>query len=94
MGSLWFLNSEFTSVALKLLSQPCFSSCYERKWSTFSFIHSLKRNKLTTAQAKDLVYAHNNLRLLSRSSDEYNEEKQECGILTEIALTHFRVPVF
>ena len=50
--------------------------------------------KLTLARAKDLVYAQNYHRLLSRSSDEYNEEKQECGILTKIALTHFRVPVF
>ncbi|CAI9297917.1 unnamed protein product [Lactuca saligna] len=35
--------------------------------STFAFIHSLKRNKLTTSRAQDLVYVHNNLRLLSRT---------------------------
>ncbi|XP_057432298.1 uncharacterized protein LOC130725055 [Lotus japonicus] len=34
-------------VALKLLGQPCSSSCSERNWSTYSFIHSLKRNKMT-----------------------------------------------
>ncbi|KAG5531581.1 hypothetical protein RHGRI_026258 [Rhododendron griersonianum] len=35
------------SLALKLLSQPCSSSCCERNWSTYSFIHSMRRNKMT-----------------------------------------------
>ncbi|PWA91238.1 hypothetical protein CTI12_AA092440 [Artemisia annua] len=38
-----------------------------RNWSTYAFIHSLRRNKLTTSRAQDLVYVHNNLRLLSRN---------------------------
>ena len=59
------------TLALKLLGQPCSSSCCERNWSTYS----LKRNKLTPAQTEDLVYMHNNLRLLSQNSEEYNEEK-------------------
>ena len=54
------------SIALKLLGQPCSSSCCERNWSTYNFIHSMKRNKLTPQRAEDLVYVHNNLRLLSR----------------------------
>ncbi|KAL1225007.1 hypothetical protein V5N11_002786 [Cardamine amara subsp. amara] len=52
----------------KVLGQPSSSSCAERNWSTYSFIHSLKRNKLTTSRAQDLVYIHNNLRLLSRNA--------------------------
>ncbi|PWA67780.1 HAT dimerization domain, Ribonuclease H-like domain protein [Artemisia annua] len=55
------------TLALRLLGQPCSSSCAERNWSTYSFIHSLRRNKLTTSRAQDLVYIHNNLRLLSRN---------------------------
>ena len=35
----------------------------------------MRRNKLTPKRAEDLVFIHNNLRLLSRNSDEYNEEK-------------------
>ena len=31
------------SIALKLLGQPCSSSCCERNWSTYNFIHSMKR---------------------------------------------------
>ncbi|XP_057444810.1 uncharacterized protein LOC130737057 [Lotus japonicus] len=60
-------------VALKLLGQPCSSSCSERNWSTYSFIHSLKRNKMTPERAKDLVFVHSNLRLISRSSPQYHE---------------------
>ena len=43
-------------IALKLLGQPCSSSCCESNWSTYSFIHSLKRNKMTPKRAEDLVY--------------------------------------
>ena len=75
----WVLYGSSTSnlqvLALKLLGQPCSSSCCERNWSTYSLIHSLKRNKLTPARAKDLVYVRNNLHLLSRNSEEYNEEE-------------------
>ena len=50
--------------AFKLLRQLCSSSCAERNWSIYKYIHSLKRNKMTPAHAKDLVYVHSNLQLL------------------------------
>jgi len=34
-------------IALMLFKQPCSFSCCQRNWSTYSFIHSLKRNKMT-----------------------------------------------
>ncbi|RZC20175.1 hypothetical protein D0Y65_006855 [Glycine soja] len=85
-------------IALKLLAQPCSSSCCERNWSTYSFIHSLKRNKMTPHRAEDLVFVHSNLRLLSRNTPQYHQEEtkmwdvagddfgslDDCGIL-EIA---------
>ena len=49
------------SIALKLLGQPCSSSCCERNWSTYNFIYSMNRNKLTPKRVEDLVYVHNNL---------------------------------
>ncbi|KAG6470489.1 hypothetical protein ZIOFF_071562 [Zingiber officinale] len=61
------------SLALKLLGHPSSSSSCERNWSTYNFIHSLKRNKITPQNAEDLVYVHYNLRLLSRRSPHYNE---------------------
>ncbi|XP_026415888.1 uncharacterized protein LOC113311263 [Papaver somniferum] len=56
---------------LMLLGQPCSSSCSERNWSTYSFINSVKRNKITPQRGEDLVFVHTNLRLLSRRSPEY-----------------------
>ena len=65
------------SITLKLLGQPSLSSCCERNWSTYNFIHSMKRNKLTPQRAEDLVYVHINIRLLSRRSPNYNEGKSK-----------------
>lgn len=62
-------------MALKILCQPSSSSCAEHNWSTYNFIHSLRRNKLNPSRAEDLVYIHNNLRLLSRNCGQYEEEK-------------------
>ncbi|XP_073004802.1 uncharacterized protein [Typha latifolia] len=59
------------SLALKLLGQPCSSSCFRKNWRTYSFINSMKRNKIIPQQMEDLVFVHNNLRLLSRKSPEY-----------------------
>ncbi|KAL6544212.1 hypothetical protein OROGR_010709 [Orobanche gracilis] len=58
------------TLAFRLLGQPSSSSCAERNWSTYAFIHSLKGNKLTTSRAQDLVFIHNNLRLLSRKLND------------------------
>jgi len=50
-------------LSLKLLVQPCSSSCCGRNLSTYSFIHSLKRNKLDSERAEDLA----------RKNGEYNQ---------------------
>ncbi|XP_066312707.1 putative transcriptional regulator tpeD [Miscanthus floridulus] len=72
----WWTNHgqsvpQLMSLAMKLLSQPASSSCCERNWSTYSFIHSVKRNALTPERAEDLVFVHSNLRHLSRRTDAY-----------------------
>ncbi|GJR32398.1 hypothetical protein Tco_1108630 [Tanacetum coccineum] len=54
-------------------------------------------NKLTLKRAEDLVFIHNNLRLLSRSTDQYNEEKtmmwdvggDDFGTLEDIGFLEF-----
>ncbi|KAI8529872.1 hypothetical protein RHMOL_Rhmol11G0008200 [Rhododendron molle] len=60
-------------VALRILGQPASSSCCERNWSTYSFVHSVKRNKMTPPRAEDLVFVHSNLRLLSRKTPQYSQ---------------------
>ena len=52
-------------LAVRVLSQVVNSSSTERCWSTYSFIHNVKRNSLNTKRAESLVYVHYNLRLLS-----------------------------
>ncbi|KAH1257533.1 hypothetical protein GmHk_03G007476 [Glycine max] len=42
---------------------------------TYSFIQSLRRNRLNPSHVEDLVYIHNNLCLLSRNSNQYENEK-------------------
>ncbi|XP_050378196.1 uncharacterized protein LOC126795396 [Argentina anserina] len=64
------------TLALKLLNQPCSSSCCERNWSTYSFIYGLKRNKLEPKRAQDLVYIHTNLKLLARRDPNYYKSKE------------------
>jgi hypothetical protein len=60
------------SLAIRILSQVASSSSAERNWSTYGFIHSVKRNRLGSQKAEDLVYVHSNLRLASRRGPEYN----------------------
>ncbi|GFZ11295.1 hypothetical protein Acr_22g0006930 [Actinidia rufa] len=61
------------SLAARLLDQPCSSSCCERNWSTYSFIHSMKRNKITPRRCDDFVFVHYNILLLSRRTSQHRE---------------------
>jgi hypothetical protein len=61
-----------SEVAKKVLSQPISSSSAERNWSTYSFIHSVKRNKLNAKTADKLVFIHANERLKRMFSEGYN----------------------
>jgi len=53
-------------LAIKFVNQLASSSCCERYWSAYNFIHSMKRKQLAPERAEDLVFVHNNLRLMSR----------------------------
>ncbi|PWA81484.1 hypothetical protein CTI12_AA186260 [Artemisia annua] len=64
---------ELAEVAKKVLSQPISSSSAERNWSTYSYIHSVKRNRLNNKRADKLVFVHSNIRLVSRFSESYKQ---------------------
>ncbi|KAE8793587.1 hypothetical protein D1007_31746 [Hordeum vulgare] len=73
----WWFNygsqtPTLSEVAKKVLSQPISSSSAERNWSTYSFIHNVKRNKLNATTADKLVFIHANERLKRRFSEGYN----------------------
>ncbi|XP_052208031.1 uncharacterized protein LOC127811851 [Diospyros lotus] len=64
---------DLAEVAKKVLSQPVSSSSAERNWSTYSYIHSVKRNRLNCTRADKLVFIHSNIRLQSRFLENYKE---------------------
>ncbi|KAL6511649.1 hypothetical protein OROGR_021246 [Orobanche gracilis] len=64
---------QLSNVAIKILSQPISSSSAERVWSTYSYIHNIKRNRLNSVRADKLVYIHSNIRLISRFTSSYND---------------------
>jgi len=63
------------NLALRVLSQVVNTSSAERCWSSYSFIHSVKRNRLSLDRAESLVYVHYNLRLLSHYCDDAKSNK-------------------
>ena len=46
----------------------------ERNWSTYDFIHNKRRNRLTAARARDLVYVFTNGRLADKMTSGKGEE--------------------
>lgn len=53
-------------LAVRILAQTPSSSACERIWSTFAFVHSRLRNRLTAERAKKLVMVHCNSRLVAK----------------------------
>ena len=43
----------------------------------YGFIYSVKRNRLGSKKAEDLVYVHSNLRLVSRKGEEYTSGRHK-----------------
>ncbi|WOG81476.1 hypothetical protein DCAR_0100623 [Daucus carota subsp. sativus] len=83
--SWWANYGSFTpllqGLAFKLLSQLASSSCCERNWSTYGSIQSVKRNQLATQRTEDLVYVHNNIRMISESNQNIPLDHANIGTL-------------
>lgn len=79
---------ELQRIAMRVLSQDCSSGAAERNWSLFSSIHTKKRNCLSHAQLRRLVFVNTNLRLLrkrdkQRSINEANPDTFKVEIRLE-----------
>lgn len=57
---------ELQRVAVRVLAQVSSASSCERNWSAYGFVHNRLRNRLNRKRAADLVYVHQNLRMLKR----------------------------
>ena len=74
VGSIW-RHGTFAKVGKKILSQVVNTSSTERCWSTYNFIHNVRRNRLNGNRAEILVYVRYNLRLLSHYCDRAYEDQ-------------------
>ncbi len=61
-------------VAMRVLSQVSSACACERNWSSYDFIHSKRRNRLTPARARDLVWVFTNVRLAAKMQSIASEE--------------------
>jgi hypothetical protein len=59
-------HPELQRVAKRLLAQPVSACTCERNWSAYDFIHNKRRNRLTAARARNLVYVFTNGRLVNK----------------------------
>ena len=53
-------------LAIRVFSQGTSASSCERNWSTFSLIHTKRRNRLSSNHVQKLGFLHTNLRILKR----------------------------
>ena len=60
---------ELHCIATRVTACVASSGGCERYWSTYDFIHSRKRNRLTPKRANDLVYVFANMRLTEKFSE-------------------------
>jgi hypothetical protein len=66
---------ELQTVGVTVLNQCSAALACERNWSTYDFIHSKKRNRLTSQRAQDLVHVFSNLCLAHKVNSIEFEEK-------------------
>lgn len=57
---------DLQTVPVKVLAMVSGAGACERNWSANNFIHSKKRNSVTTERANDVVYVFTNMRLEKR----------------------------
>ena len=56
-------------VAMRVLSMVASAGACERNWSTYDFIHSKKRNRLSSKRCESLVYVFANTRLHAKTKN-------------------------
>lgn len=76
--TLWWktyaAQTDLGAVAVRILTAPITSAATERSFSTFSWIHNKKRNRLTTQRAGKLTYIAHNWRLLNAPKSQRKRE--------------------
>lgn len=68
--------SDLSQVAIRILTAPITSAATERSFSTFSRIHTKRRNRLTTQRAGKITFVAHNWKLLSSESGSQAASKK------------------
>lgn len=68
--------SPLSKVALRILTAPVSSAATERSFSTFSFIHTKKRNRLTVERAGKICFLSHNWKLLHEKNRDVKDDVQ------------------
>lgn len=68
-------KTKLKNLAVAILGLPPSTAATERSFSTYSFIHCKKRNRLTTERAGKLLYIAHNLKLLDQTSSYFTKVK-------------------
>ena len=76
-------NPALYEIAKPINEMICSSATAERAWSTFRFIHSRLRNRLTNERDEKLVFLYTN-RVLMDTNDKAEYFLEEGPILNEI----------
>lgn len=79
-------TTALSKVAIRILTAPTTSAATERSFSTFSFIHSKRRNRLTTERAGKISFLSHNWKLVNEadvSSSSIEVKKQSTTATTD-----------
>lgn len=72
----FYSQTLLSKIAVRILSAPISSASTERSNSTFGWIHSNKRNRLTTQRAGKITYLAQNWKLLDPKTKKSNTNKR------------------
>lgn len=82
-------SSKLSKIASAILSLPSSSAATDRSFSTYSLIHTKKRNKLTNERAGKLLYIHQNQNNLHKKQvQKKNSQNTEKNIQSDVSETH------
>jgi hypothetical protein len=82
-------------LAIRLVSQCTSATGCERDWSTFAFIHTKVRNRLTYEKLHKLVYVNYNLRIQNGIDRDFRHDDDDDSFnrLMELTLVDTSNPI-
>jgi hypothetical protein len=96
--SLLFIKYPYLAeIAIRIFSIPTSSAASERAWSTFSFIHNKKRNRLANDKVNKLAFVYINASLIDEQDKRdyaFQQMQEDESLLTLNATTNIINNIF